>query len=346
MRNSVGNIFYSALIIAIVTVLIFGIAAVAAADSFHNGQYGYEINIPRDWPADPSGYPNTVVCSLGKGGRFIIEVIPQAESGKPSPDETAASVKGCLETNFADFSVRSEGWSRTSGGLDSYDINFEFSIDNEAAVGKARVVFGDAAVLLLYYDDKLDFEYYVPNVQAAFDSLAIDKSLIDRNPRPVMSPQAKPVDFIDPLKCVYRNETFGYVCDNPGRLTPKEVGGPGWVTFSTGVGEIAIRYLDAYHNSPKSPEVFVKEMLPEILVSFSRYEMTSEQAVKLNDGRAAYLVEVKAVFNGADWKGSFVGLVSDDEEPFLVSLLSPSDEYESNKGGFDVLWRNLRFPRD
>ena len=343
MRYSAKHIYILALIIP--AVFAFGIVPASSSEAFHNGHYGYELELSPDWQLDTSGYPDILVCSLGKGGRFIIEIIPEPDeqTEKPVPDEVAAGVVASLKSNFADFSVRNEGWSRTAGGLNSYDISFECYVGNELAIGKAKVVFGDVAITLVYYDDKLDFEYYLPNVQAAFDGLTIDKALIERGPATENTTQGKPVDFIDPLKCVYRNETFGYMCENPGRLTPKEVGGPGLVVFPTGAGEAAIRYLSAYQDAGKEPQVFIKEMFDEIFASFSRYETITEEAVKLDDGRAGYLLEVNAVFNGADWKGLFVGFISDDKEPFLLSLLGPTDEYESNKAAFTTLWRSFSF---
>lgn len=343
MQYSVRNIYFSILIIS--AIFTFSIIPVSAADAFHNGHYGYEIELSRDWQLDTSGFPNVVVCSLGKGGRFIIEVIPQPgeENGKPLPDETVASVAASLKSNYTGFNINNEGWSQTVSGLDSYDISFEYYLDNELTIGRAKVVFGNVTVMLVYYDDKLDFEYYLPSVQAAFDSLTIDKSLVEKGSTAGNTAQGKPVDFVDPLRCVYRNETFGYTCENPGMFTPKKVGGPGLVVLSTGVGEIAIRYLQAYQDTGKGPQVFIKEMLPDILVSFSRYDTIKEEPVKLDDGRAANLLEVNAVFNGADWKGSFVGFISDDKEPFIVSLSAPSNEYESCKAVFETLWRSFSF---
>ena len=53
--------------------------------------------------------------------------------------------------------------------------------------------------------------------------------------------------------------------------------------------------------------------------------------------------ELDAILNGADWSGVFIGFVSDNGDPFLVSLLAPDEEFDSCLSAFNALWMSFTF---
>ena len=145
--------------------------------------------------------------------------------------------------------------------------------------GVARVASGDINLLLLYYDIPSEFNYFLPDVRATFDSHPYHNSLIDEAFTPGPVEQGEPVDFIDPLRSAYYNSLFNYKCSTPPGISAEEYNGPQWIVLALEEGEIAIRYLDAYYGTRDTPDVYIEELLPEILVSFSSFETIRDEAV-------------------------------------------------------------------
>ncbi len=334
--------------LAILFVLAVCIPYAHSTEQFRNEYYGYEFEPSPDWKPDMSGSPDTIVWSVGEGGRFMAEVIPfnGEEYEEPVPEDVAADVKGSFGNNFDEFTILDESWSTNMAGRETFDFNFECEIDGDIIPGTARVTFGRVNILMVYYDDRADFEYNLPDVQLAVADLIID----ERAPRNPSTTGGKPVkesvEFVNPLRSVYINETLGYSFDNPGRLTPEELNGPGLVRFTTGEGDITVRYLDTYMGTGKGPDVFIEELLNELLVSYSRFDISDETDVSLNDGRDAYRVDLDAVYNGDDWQGSIVGFVFDRDAPFIIIFLAPVDEYKSNEKNFQAAWQTFTFSEE
>jgi hypothetical protein len=331
-------------LIALIAIGGFVSAPLNAADLFQNAGYGYEIEVLPDWTPDYSEYPDTMVWGIGDGGRLFIGVIQldNEDSLPANEDYTAVAMPG-LESNFDEFFVIDEAWSTSRNGLDVYDINFDCFINDETTQGTARVTIGTTVILSVYYDDPLDFEFYLPDISLAFESIRIDEALISADIHPDTPITGGPIEFINPLNILYKNEVFFYTCIYPPGLEQEEVTGPGWIAFSTGEGEFAIRYLDQYYNTGKTGDIFIGEMLPEIFSAFDRYEIIEEASVVMDDGREVSIFKTSAVFNGYDWTGAFAGFITNLDEPFMISLLAPVEEYERYAGGFDAMWNSFAY---
>lgn len=211
------------------------------------------------------------------------------------------------------------------------------------SLGTARVTIGTTCLLSVYYDDPVDFEFYLHDISWVFESIRIDEALINADIYPDIPITTDPVEFINPLNILYKNEVFFYTCLNPPGLQPEEVTGAGWVVFSTGEGEIAIRYLDLYYGTGKTPDIFIEEMLPEIFNAFDRYETLEYAETSMDDGRSAHVFRIDAIYNGSDWAGVFVGINSDNDEPFILSLLAPVEEFGEHADSFDKMWRSFTY---
>jgi hypothetical protein len=320
-------------------------APVVAGDVFLNPQIGYEMQIiSDDFVADYTGYPDTMVWQVGDEGRLIISSIELEDEYDEltAQDYIDYAVSG-LQNNFDEFTSISEGSFTSRNGLEAYEISFDFVSDYEIYSGIAQVVSGDQSLLALYYDVPSEYEYYRNDVCSTFETIRVDESIIDETAVLDASTDAAPVEFIDPLQNIYKNELFNYECTAPVGISAEEITGPAWIIFPLGEGEIAIHYLDAYFGTGETADTFIEEVLPEILVSFSSYEITLEEAILSDDGRDGYLVDITAILNGMDWSGSFTGFVSDDDEPFLISILAPDEEFDIYKSSFDNLWKSFTF---
>ena len=339
------KISYLIFLVTLTVALSFA-APAYAVDIFHNPAYGYEIEILPDWTMDTSAYPGTMVWGIGEGGRLVVDVITlDDEYEQLTSQDYADTALAGLESGFEEFVIIDEAWLTSRGGLEVYDINFEFIADFEIMRGTARAAFGTTVLLAVYYDDPRDFEYYLPDISQTIESINIDEFLVDPY-KEIEITEGEPLEFINPSIILYKNETYFYECPNPPGLVPEEINGAGWVVFSTGEGEIAIRYLDIYINSGKTADVILDEMLPELLATFSKYEIVEGIDVILDDGRSGHALDLTAIYNGYDWKCTFVCFESDYGEPFILTLLSPIEEYEKYTDSFEQMWKSFTFAEE
>lgn len=344
-----GNrkVSYLIFLVTLTVTLLFAAPAYASDIlSFTNREYGYNFETEFDWIVDLSAYPDTVVMGIGEGGRLVVDVITiDDEFGQPTSQDYADIALAGLESGFEEFVILDEAWSVSPRRLEVYDIIFEFMVDCETMYGTARVAIGAITLLAVYYDDPSDYAYYLPDISHSFRTITIDESFLD----PVMEIEitdGEPLEFINPSIILYKNETYFYECPNPPGLMPEEINGPAWIVFSTGEGEIAIRYLDLYYNSGKTADAILDEMIPELLAAFARYETLEGIDIFLGDGRPGHIQHLDAVYNGCDWQGTFVCFESDYAEPFLLSILAPAEEHDLNIGVLYMMWTSFTFVED
>jgi len=335
---------YLIFLVTLTVALLFA-APASASDilSFTNREYGYNFEIDFDWTVDYSQYPDTVVMGIGEGGRLVVDVITiDDEYEQPTSQDYADIALAGLESGFDEFVIMDEAWSVSPRRLEVYDINFEFMVDCETLYGTARVAIGAITLLAVYYDDPSDYAYYLPDISQSFKTITIDESFLDPG-KEFLDDNNLVLEFIDPSTILFKNESYLYECPNPPGLVPEEINGPGRIVFSTGEGEIAIRYLDHYYNSGKAYDEILDEMIPELLAAFARYETMEGTDIFLDDGRPGHIQHLDAVFNGYDWKGTFVCFESDYDEPFILSLLAPVEEHEKYIDSFDEMWKSFTF---
>ncbi len=329
-------------------IVMIGAIPASSTELYTNPSYGYEIDIvsPR-FIANSSESPHTMLWQIGDTGRMLIEPVElNDEDNLLAAQDYADHAVSNLENNLDEFLSLGDGWFTSLNGIETYEITFEFYSDDVLNRGIARVATGDVNLMLLYYDIPSEFDYYIPDVRATFDSLRIDASLIDESAIPEPAETGDSVDFIDPLKNIYRNSLFNYQCSTPPGIVAEEFAGPQWIVLALAEGEIAIRYLDAYYGTRETPDVYIEEILPEIFVSFSNYETILDETVTLNDGREGYKYEIDATLNGVDWSGIFIGFASDNGDPFLVSILAPVEEFANYRDAFDNMWMSFTFNPD
>ncbi len=341
-----GNrkISYLIFLVTLAVALLFAAPAYACdIPSFVNREYGYEIETDFEWVVDVSAYPDTVVFGIGEGGRLVVDVITiDDEYEQPTSQDYADIALAGLESGFEEFVIIDEAWSVSPRRLEVYDINFEFMVDCETMHGTARVAIGAITLLAVYYDDPSDYSYYLPDISQSFRTITIDESLLNPG-KEFLDDNEIELEYIDPSTILFKNESYLYECPNPPGLVPEEINGPGWIVFSTGEGEIAIRYLDHYYNSGKAYDEILDEMIPEFLAAFTRYEALEGMDIFLGDGRSGHIQHLDAVYNGYDWSGTFVCFESDYGEPFILSILAPVEEHDTNIGYFQWMWTSFAF---